>query len=506
MQGLKEFAKYTKEVLSAAEMQAVELNSEAHGVSGSQLMENAGLSVADFVNKHFKKAESIIVLCGLGWKGGSGFAASRQLVKSHKVIVGVVGSKDEIKFGPALQSLEAIERSTLGDVIDDVQSHPEAISGKDLIIDAIMGVGFKGKISDDTALLISAINDSRIPVVSIDIPSGLDAETGDGAMMVKADFTITFHKQKSCLVGLKEAGKVVVEDMGVPLEAEIFAGPGDLELARRPRNLYSNKRDNGSAMVIAGSRDYHGAPVLASSAAQSALASLRVGTGYAYLYVPESIEPAVRAISPNLVVKRLGTDYLSDGDLKPVLDAIARTECIGREEAVLKAAAKIIDRAGELKKKIVIDADALYAVKYAHALNGNAILTPQDAEFTELTGESLSKTDLSERFRKATAAAGKLGANLLLKGHETVVTDGKVAKIVKSESATLATMGTGDVLSGIIGGYAAAGATAFEAAVAGAYLNSRIGDLLAMEKGNHILASDIVDKIPQLIKDFDESV
>ena len=84
------------------------------------------------------------------------------------------------------------------------------------------------------------------------------------------------------------------------------------------------------------------------------------------------------------------------------------------------------------------------------------------------------------------------------------MTDGKVAKIVESESATLATMGTGDVLSGIIGGYAAAGATAFEAAVAGAYLNSRIGDLLAMEKGNHILASDIVDKIPRLIKDFDE--
>lgn len=512
MQQLKEFARYTRAVLTAAEMQAIELNASALGMPGPKLMENAGIAVADFVKKQFVSAKDIIILCGMGWKGGSGFSAARQLIKSRKVTVGIAGGKGEISFGPALQNLEAIERSKSGDVIYDVQSHSGAIEGKDLIIDAILGTGLKGKADADVASLISAVNDSNAKVVSIDIPSGLDAETGKSGLLVDADFTVTFHKPKSYLLGLKEAGKVVVEDIGIPIEAEIFAGPGDLELASRPRGLYSNKRDNGSVIVIAGSKDYHGSPVLASSAAQSTLASLRVGAGYAYAYVPKAIEQLVRGMSPNLVVRSLGTDYISDGDLKPLLVAMERVDCIvigmgvGRDEATLKTIAKIIDSAIGMKKKIVIDSDAIYAVKYARGLNTDAILTPQDNEFRELSGSAPSKTGLAERFKAATSAATKLGATILLKGHDTVITDGRVAKIVRSESAALATMGTGDVLSGIIGGYAAVGATAFESAVAGAYLNARIGDLLYMEKGNHIIASDVVDKIPKLVKDFDENV
>jgi len=136
-------------------------------------------------------------------------------------------------------------------------------------------------------------------------------------------------------------------------------------------------------------------------------------------------------------------------------------------------------------------------------INNNAIITPQDREFHELSGLTLKKRALAERCRNAMAMAKKLNVNILLKGHETLITDGDIAKIVKPGSSALATMGTGDVLSGIIGGYAAIGASAFEAGVAAAYLHARIGDILYIEKGNHILASDLVDKIPTLIKEFD---
>jgi NAD(P)H-hydrate epimerase len=510
MQELKEFAEHTRKVISARELQAIELNSAALGMSGSQLMESAGVAVAKFVNKQFKDADSILMVCGLGWKGGSGFSAARLLIKHHKITVGIVGSKRNVKFGPALDNLHEIEHSPFGDIIENIQREENCLEGKQLIIDAMFGVGFKGKMSADAASLIWKINESKKKVVSIDVPSGLVADTGAGDVVVNADYTVTFHKPKTYLAGLKSAGEVVVEDIGMPIDAEIFAGPGDLMLASRPRKLHSSKHDNGKVMVVAGSSEYHGAPVLASNAVYSTLAALRMGTGYAYLCVPGAIEGEVRALSANIIVKRFGTETIADGDFAAMERDIGRMSTIvigmgiGRKEGALRMADRIIESAIAQGKKVVVDADAIYALRRGHKLDPNAIVTPQDIEFEELSGSGIKDATLEERFKKAVAEARKLGCNLIVKGHETVVTDGEVAKIVQAESSTLATMGTGDVLSGIIGGYAGAGATAFEAAVAGAYVNARIGDLLKMEKGNHILASDIVDKIPRLIKDFDQ--
>lgn len=510
MQELKEFAEHTRKVLSAREMEAIELNSEAQGMPGSQLMGNAGVAVAKFIDSQFRGKESILIVCGLGWKGGSGFAAARELIKDHKVTVGIVGDKKDVKFGPALDNLHTIERSPFGDIVENVQRDSGCLEGKQLIVDAVFGMGFRGRMTDDEASLIRRINGSKKPVVSIDIPSGLDAETCSRSTLVDADYTVTFHKPKACLLGLKSAGKVVVEDIGIPIEAEIFAGPGDLMLASRPRKLRSSKRDNGKVMIIAGSGEYHGAPVLAARAVYSTLAALRMGTGYAYLYVPEAVEDAVRKLSPNIIVRRFGKESIADGDLEQLrkqmggMDAVVIGMGIGRDDDTLAMSSQLIGCAAELGKKVVIDADAIYSVKGGCKLGTGAILTPQDNEFRELSGVDLKGGGLAERFRNAVSAAKKYGTTLVLKGHDTVVTDGAIAKIVESESSTLATMGTGDVLSGIIGGYAAAGATAFEAGVAGAYVQARIGDLLKMEKGNHILAADVVDKIPQLIKNFDE--
>ncbi len=284
--------------------------------------------------------------------------------------------------------------------------------------------------------------------------------------------------------------------------------PADLVRAAIRRKPFGSKNDSGVALVVGGCGDFHGAPVLAMRSASNTLAALRVGAGYAMLYVPQSILAAARALSPDLIVRPLGKRDIgqsSPSDLKAALlrtDSLAIGMGIGRDARALKAASVIISRAASLGKGIVIDADAIYCVRLLKTLGKETILTPQDREFAQLCG-SAPPASLPKRIRAAKALARSLSACVLLKGHNTIITDGIRVKVVYSRSATLATMGTGDVLSGIIAGYLAIGNGAFSAAVAGAYLHSRIGDLLMLKKGNHAIASDVVDEIPGMLKGFD---
>ncbi|MCL5427966.1 MAG: NAD(P)H-hydrate dehydratase [Candidatus Marsarchaeota archaeon] len=283
----------------------------------------------------------------------------------------------------------------------------------------------------------------------------------------------------------------------------------DIAKATKARDVYGSKKDNGRVAVIAGSSEYHGAPALAANAAYNALAALRVGIGYVYLYVPASIINPVRALSPSTIVKAFGRRGIGGGSLAEIRAQLERVDAVvigmglGRGRPSLRMASKIIGFAVAGGKKAVVDADAIYAVRDAGRLNGGVVLTPQDREFEWLSGKSANRHPLKERIALASSLSERLGCCILLKGHDTVVTDGSSAKVIRSGSSSLATMGTGDVLSGIIGGYMAAGAGSFDAAVAGAYVHARIGDLLHRKMGNHILPSDVVDAIPTILKRFD---
>lgn len=295
-------------------------------------------------------------------------------------------------------------------------------------------------------------------------------------------------------------------------EARLFAGQGDLYLASRPKGPYSSKKDNGTVLIIGGSETFHGAPVMASNAAYSTLASLRIGAGYAVTYVPKGIIGAVRILSPNLIVKPMHGDMLGADDLMDLERAAERADSVvigtgmGRSSESLNTAAELISILLRSRKRIIADADAIYAVGLIKRRPGmNLILTPHDREFLRLTGIRLRRRDTVHRARSAMKAARVIGSVILLKGHDTVVTDGHRVKIIRSKTAALATMGTGDVLSGIIGGFAARNADAFVSAVAGAYLHSQIGDLLFREKGYHIIANDVVEAIPAMLKEFDRT-
>lgn len=287
-----------------------------------------------------------------------------------------------------------------------------------------------------------------------------------------------------------------------------LASEADLSLALHPRSAFSDKTSRGIVLVIGGSDRFYGAPALASNAAYNSLAALRTSAGYAKTYVPKAILSLVRGFSPNMVVNALGTSSIAlNGSIRKEIersDAIAIGMGIGRKPAALKSAYGMIKYGMAKGKKIVVDADAIASVK-GRKLSKDVVLTPHDKEFFRLSGLTVSKTDIKDRAAKAISAARKLNANVLLKGHYTIITDGTRAKVNIPKTSALATMGTGDVLSGMIAALASSGASAYDAAVAGAYLHGKIGDLLYEAKGAHILAVDVIDMIPSVLKKYDRA-
>ncbi len=294
--------------------------------------------------------------------------------------------------------------------------------------------------------------------------------------------------------------------------AKYLASKKDVRLAYRQREPYSDKFLNGEVVVIGGGASYHGAPVMAATAANNTLAALRVGAGYAITCVPKSIELAVRKASPNLVVRPLTGAYLDSGDLEILKTAAKRAGCIvigpglGRSSETLRTVAAFITYASSLHKNLVVDADALYAVRHAKKLNKNVLLTPNAYELRLFYQHKTLETDTSSRIKAARAVSEKLNATVLIKGHRSVVSDGERFKVIEARSAALATMGTGDVLSGIIGGFGVMGDDIFNAAVAGEYLLCTIGDRLHRSMGDHIIATDVVSAIPNAIKEFDRKI
>ncbi len=291
----------------------------------------------------------------------------------------------------------------------------------------------------------------------------------------------------------------------------------DLKAAAQPRSLFASKGELGSLVVVSGSNDYYGVSAAVGNSVYNLLAGLRIGTGYACLFVPSSIKNAVEKLTQNMIVRTLGKSYISestDKEKKVLREWMDRSTAlvigmgIGTKNVPpMRFAARLIDYAIGKNMKMVIDADGIRSLKYMKKrLNKNSILTPHDKEFKALTGFAPPEgRNIRGRIEAATRAAIRTNSVIVLKGHVTIITDGYSVKINKAKTSALATMGTGDVLAGIIGGYLATGCTSFQAASAGVYLHSYIGDALAKKMGTHILASDVVNYIPVVLKRFDKN-
>ncbi len=507
MQSLKEFSIYTKKTLSVRDTYALRANAEALGVTKMLLTENAGANIAnELLHKH--KNDTILVVSGCGNKGAIGLSVARHLLERAKSVEVVLLCKPEEITDKELKANYDILSKLI-----HIESRPDSnalarkVRGADVVIDAIVGIGLHGRPDSCLSAAIGIINKYSKHTVSIDIPSGINPDTGlPNVASIKAQRLYVLYKSKPFLITREYAQNVEIIDMGFPYIGELLTGPGDVMLATEARAIDANKYTSGGVLIVGGSKDYKGAPLLTSYGAINAFSALYVGTGYVTVAMPRSI--AEKVIIPNLIVKGFSGDSLKREDISGLGEIKHDVMIIGpglaQDEESLKNIIELIRSESAKKKGVIIDATAIKAVaQNKNVLGKNVIITPHDGEFGYLTGKSLKGAGLDRRAYAAIEFAKAYKCTVVLKGHETIITNGELLKINMAETPTLATMGSGDVLAGIIGSYFASHKDPFESAVAGVYVHSKIGEILYKEKGLHITSNDVINKIPEVLKEFD---
>ena len=492
--------------ISSQDMKALELNSAYLGVSTLQLMENAGAEVARLVSSRFNpKKAKVMIFSGLGGNGGDGFVAARHLAsKDFDTTVVLIGRPDGIKNPAAKTNWDALSKMTRSvrvHIAPDSKLIPDPEG--DVIVDALLGTGFSGPLRTPILEAVKKINRMKNFLVAVDCPTGLNADSGvvENAA-VKADMTITFHRAKPGLIRAKKyVGELVEVSIGIPPEAELFAGPGDLYLAASRRKKTSHKGDNGRLLVVGGSETFTGAPALVATAA------LRTGIDLVYVATPEKVAHAISSMSPDLITIKLEGKNLSSRGLSAVeavlskVDAVVMGPGLGLEKETVEAVERIVCLVENRGVPMLLDADGLKAfADVKRRLKVPLVCTPHMKEYEILTGAS-PPSDIMAKAEHVRKEAKKLGAVILLKGPVDIISDGVTTKFNFTGNPGMTVGGTGDTLSGIVGAFLSQGTEPLKAATAGAFVNGFAGDLVAAEKGYHMVASDIVERIPEAMEE-----
>ena len=490
---------------TAKEMRAIEMNSEYLGLTRLQMMENAGRGVAEEIAKRFSPRGGVL-LCGTGGNGGDGLVAARHLAASgFDVEVILVGDESEIRAGEVKTNwhiMKSMRSSLRLRIVQDSSQLPEK-EESDIVVDALVGTGVKGLLRPPILQAVEALNRMGGFKVAVDIPSGIDADTGEvlGAC-VKADLTVTFHCEK---IGFKKAreylGEVVVKPIGVPAEAQLYAGPGDVHLASEVRSPDAHKGECGRVLVVGGSDLYSGAPTL------TALAAYRSGVDLVYVAAPEPAAHVIAGFSPALITLKLKGDFLSPSNQEMILPLLSRVDTVaigpglGTRRETFESLKTLFEAIEEVHLPVLIDADAIKAFSgFKRKLKNPAVFTPHRGEFQILTGKAVpDQLALAGELVRKEAEA--LGATILLKSPVDIVSDGSEVKFNWTGNAGMTVGGTGDVLSGIVAALMAKGFSPFRAAVAGAFVNGAAGDFAHRNKGFHLLPTDLLEWIPKVLDD-----
>jgi NAD(P)H-hydrate epimerase len=495
-----------KEPITTEDMRILELNAEYLGVTHSMLMQNAGREVARVITDTTKVRDKLVViLCGLGGNGGDGIVAARYLDEvGAEVEVFLLGHENNIRNKDTLENWEILNNlhgiTSLDLPTETAVKSCKEILEADVLVDGIMGFGLRSKLREPLLTAVKMINKSSAAKYSIDIPSGIDSETGKvhGAA-VKADHTIALHAPKE---GMKKApefvGKVHVVSIGIPKEATYTVGPGDIRRFDQPRPLHSRKGDFGKILVIGGSDVYSGAPAL------TGMAALRTGADLVSVLAPEPVTSAIRAYSPNLMVTSLGTQILISESVDLVLDIASENDVValgpglGIDQQTKLAVMTIVERLVK-KKSLVIDADGLKAIASTEMkLDAErCVLTPHWGELEILMDKKLGDSySLQNRVDQALGCASFYNSVILLKGSVDVIAhpDG-MYKLNREGAPAMTVGGTGDVLTGIKAGLLGQHATAFQAATAAAFISGNAGEMAFDQRGDHIVATDCIENI-----------
>jgi len=521
-------------IVSAAEMREIDrATSERFGVPSITLMENAGSAVARFVLSDYPQAERVGILCGKGNNGGDGFVVARKLVEAGRAVrVLLLCDPEELRgdaaamFQSMLQRLQPLKIAPLivreASWLDSLDA--AEIFAADVIVDAILGTGFRPPVSPLYAAAIGKMNAASAPIVAVDIPSGADADamqaqTATGSSdKARADAIVTFTAPRPAHVfaGLT-SGPTVIAPIGSPPEAIAsklglhLSTPPDFAPLLAPRVREGNKGSYGHVLVIGGSLGKAGA------AAMAGFAALRTGAGLSTVATPRSVLAIVASFHPEVMTEPLAETEQGTISLRALgagLDSLLerKTLAIGpgisRNSETAEFVRAIVKR-GDTSPvansvvNMVVDADALNAFEgSASQRNGRGrtlVITPHPGEMSRLTGLSIAEIQ-ANRLEVARNFAREHELIVVLKGHRTLVAapDGTVW-VNPTGNPGMATGGTGDVLTGMVAGLIAQHPQhALEATALAVYLHGLAGDLASESVGeNSLVATDLLRFLPQ---------
>jgi hydroxyethylthiazole kinase-like uncharacterized protein yjeF len=523
-------------ILTADEMREVDrLTTERYGIPSLTLMENAGRSVSEFIGSRFPHLErrKIVVLCGKGNNGGDGFVAARHLrEKGATVSAYLFADPGDVK-GDAAANLDRW-RLIVGELhvvrgAEEWQRSKQALLSADVIVDALLGTGVRGKVEGLLAEVIADVNRHNPiqTVIAVDIPSGLSADTGEFApVCVQADRTVTFTVPKVGMVlreGPRQVGQIAVREIGSPSELVEQVGKGRLRWSEpreflqfaSPRQAEGNKGDYGHALIVAGAVGKTGAAVLASWAA------LRVGAGLVTVAIPEPSLPVVASHTPEVMTEPLPATDAGTISLRGLengrFDGITkgkRALGIGPGLSTNNETQEFIRAVvGKRALPIVLDADGLnaFAGRAAELKKSQGMLglTPHPGEMARLLGCDTKEVQ-ARRVELALKSAADWNACVILKGHETVIASPTGQAYINSTgNPGMGTGGTGDVLTGMLAGLVAQfgqglNQSTFAHLLAfGVYLHGLAGDIAYADHYEApLMASDLIRAIPRAYHHF----
>ncbi|MEA3454495.1 MAG: NAD(P)H-hydrate dehydratase [Candidatus Caldatribacteriota bacterium] len=506
-------------VVTSKQMREIDRKAiEENNLSGLILMENAGLRIFQNLKKIYPdlRLKKIIIFAGSGNNGGDGFVVARHLYNyGLKVKVFLLTTFNKIK-GEAEENLNIINKMGVELIeiettkLDEIQ---RGIQNSDLIIDAILGTGLQGKVTGLKAKIIDLINIANKEVVAIDVPSGLDADTGKiEGPCIKATHTITLALPKIGLLifpGASYAGKVTVENIGIPSyllkNNKIKTNIVTKEIVKSLlpfRATYSHKGSFGKVLILAGSIGMTGAAYLASEAA------MRSGAGIVVLGIPRSLNPIMEAkLTEVMTLPLVETKKQSLGEEaeETILKLMKNYSILGigpgisRQAETQRLVRKVIEKSNI---PLVVDADAIYALSEDPTILKKTktplVITPHPGEIAKLINKDVDYI-LNNQLDITREIAQKYGIVVVLKGARTIIAnkEGEVY-INVGDNSGMATGGSGDVLTGIICSLIAQGADNFSAAITGVYIHSLAGDLARGIKGERgMIAGDILSQVPQ---------
>jgi len=508
-------------ITTAEEMRAIDrATTERFGVPSLTLMENAGSAIARFILQHYLEANRVTVVCGKGNNGGDGFVVARKLHRAGRVVeVLLLASRTELKG----DALAMFERLPLRPIEVNSPQELEAESSRslancDLVVDAILGTGFRPPVTGLYADAIDAMNRSDKPVVAVDIPSGSDSDamtpqSGEG--IARADAIVTFTAPRPAhIFGSLTRGPIFVAPIGSPPESIVSSlnlevtTPRDFAALLAPRPRDSNKGMYGHVLVVGGSFGKSGA------AAMAGMSALRAGAGLSTVATPARVLTSVASFAAEVMTEPLAETSagsialaaVESGrflDLTRPMTVVAIGPGIGRHPETVQFVHEAVH---QTKLPLVLDADGLNAFEgQANLLDGRRrplVLTPHPGEMSRLAGISI-KAVQADRLTVARSFARDHHLVLVLKGDRTIVAlpDGS-AWVNPTGNPGMATGGTGDILTGMTAGVIAQMPNDYaRAAIAAVYLHGLAGDVAAERMGEHsLVATDLLAGLPEAFR------